>query len=222
MYLFQIAALPQLVYTTSSVMTSSDLSSVISPTPCYQYETINITNIENVTQTINITHIDMVNVTTWINVTETVNEIITSFLIEPITKTVTDSVNTLLYITSTITETYNLTEIHNYTSTIYDSQCSSSCFNATNHYISPSDPLLLEAIASMEKELTIDKKETSSHIRKLTSAQDSRTSSQVIGMTGLVFIIVPLGIIILGDIPAVVRGCGASLKKFRAKNIYKP
>ncbi|KAK6173447.1 hypothetical protein SNE40_016894 [Patella caerulea] len=60
-------------------------------------------------------------------------------------------------------------------------------------------------IASIKKELYVDKRTVSATIRKKISAADSRPSSSAIGIVGVVFIITGLGMVILLDIPKIVR-----------------
>lgn len=214
----------------------------ISPTPCYLYETVNITNIYNTTETINVTSIinetqivvttETLHATTsvelifTINVTETLNVTEPIYVTMTMTETamfaVTEHFSAMLTVTSTInvTQTYNVTKVYNYTST-YDASCSASCFNATYQFLSTDDPLLLEAIASRQQELTVNKKETNAHIRALTSATDHRTSSRIIGTSGLVLIIIPLALIIIGDIPSVFRGCATRINRYRNKESFE-
>lgn len=216
----------------------------ISPTPCYVYETLNVTNIYNTTQVITVNEtetvqvtasvdlLNVINVTETFNVTEIVTEtvIVSSISVETFATPVTDILGNLLTVTSTInftvtynvTNVFNVTDTYNFTSTIYYSQCADSCRNGTYSYLSPNDPLLLDAIASMSKELTVDKKTTNSAIRKLTSASDSRPSSRAIGISGLILLIVPLSLIVICDLPAVLHNTKRMIDRSRRHCAYQP
>ncbi|CAG2232235.1 unnamed protein product [Mytilus edulis] len=164
----------------TDIPTISDYTTVktdISPTPCYMYETLNETNIYNET------------------------EFVTQYITVPV------SVSTFVPNLQTVTTTINVTETVYVNNSVIDTNNPSpnGCLDASQPYLSPDDPVLHEAIASMSKELKVDKKKTNSHIRKLTSASDSRMSSRTIGIFGIVLLIIPFFLIILGDIPAVWR-----------------
>ncbi|CAC5426014.1 unnamed protein product [Mytilus coruscus] len=199
----------------------------ISPTPCYMYETFNITNIYHITEFIT------QNITETVNVTETVyanNTMIeTSIPVLNLTGIVNHNSNMIETVTSTInvtaticlTNVYNINENQGITSTVY-SQCPNVCLNASQPYLSPDDPVLLEAIASMSKEMKVDKKKTNSHIRKLTSASDSRMSSRTIGIFGVILLIIPFILIILGDMPAIWRDIRTFFRRCRKQDSHKP
>ncbi|CAG2212571.1 unnamed protein product [Mytilus edulis] len=139
--------------------------------------------------------------------TETVNitAIVTSTSEAHLTTLPLDIFSTLM----TITETY--------TSTIYETKTTETCFNISNVFLSTNDPLLIEAMSSMKQELHVDKKTTTAYKRSKISAPDKRTSSRVIGACGLIILIIPVSLIIITDIPAVVRQFKVTLNAFRNK-----
>lgn len=55
------------------------------------------------------------------------------------------------------------------------------------------------------KNLTINSKSTSSHIRRHTSAEDRRQSAMFMGCIGIICVVVPLGIILTSDIRKVLQ-----------------
>jgi len=63
-----------------------------------------------------------------------------------------------------------------------------------------------ELAEEYRKNLTVDTKTTSSYIRTKTSAEDERKSSQTMGALGLLMVIVPLGAIIILDLPKIWFG----------------
>ncbi|XP_076101076.1 uncharacterized protein LOC143070838 [Mytilus galloprovincialis] len=142
-----------------------------------------------------------------LNETETVNitAIVTSTSEAHLTTLPLDIFSTLM----TITETY--------TSTIYETKATETCFNISNVFLSTNDPLLIEAMSSMKQELHVDKKTTTAYKRSKISAPDKRTSSRVIGAWGLIILIIPVSLIIITDIPAVVRQFKVTLNAFRNK-----
>ena len=50
------------------------------------------------------------------------------------------------------------------------------------------------------KNLTVDVKSTSAHIRTLTSAEDKRQSAQLMGYLGVLLVVVPMAVLFLSDI----------------------
>ncbi|CAC5367390.1 unnamed protein product [Mytilus coruscus] len=60
-------------------------------------------------------------------------------------------------------------------------------------------------IDQIQTELTVDRKETSSYKRKLTSAPDNRVSAQSIGYVGVVILTVVIGLLVIIDIPTLVK-----------------
>ncbi|CAC5426013.1 MRC [Mytilus coruscus] len=148
-----------------------------------------------------------------LNETETVNitAVVTSSSEEHLTTLSLDIFSKLI----TITETYNLTQT--LTSTIYETKGTETCFNISHVYLSTNDPILIEAISSMKQDLIVDKKTTTAYKRSKISSPDKRTSSRVIGAWGLIILIIPASLIIITDIPVVVRQYKATLKAFRNK-----
>jgi len=63
-----------------------------------------------------------------------------------------------------------------------------------------------ELAEEYRKNLTVDTKKTSAYIRTKTSAEDERKSSQTMGALGLLMVIVPLGAIIILDLPKIWFG----------------
>ena len=146
-------------------------------------------------------HYDSLNETETLNITA----IVTSTSEAHLTTLPLDIISTLM----TITETY--------TSTIYETKATETCFNISNVFLSTNDPLLIEAMSSMKQELHVDKKTTTAYKRSKISAPDKRTSSRVIGAWGLIILIIPVSLIIITDIPAVVRQFKVTLNAFRNK-----
>ena len=214
--------------------------SEITSSPCFWYETYNITHIVNETEYVTVNMTSTQNVTQTVNWTDTVQVIQTLYFTHSLsvaetfthtlTSSVTESVSTHVLHMSThvvtsvynttdiynVTQTINVTETVNSTSTIYHLSCTESCVSGNKSYSSPDDPLFLEAVSSMKKELTVDKKKTNAHKRKLTSAPDTRRSSQVIGMTGVLFICTILAVVLLADIPTVLKDCGCCFRRCRS------
>ncbi|XP_050396179.1 mucin-2 [Patella vulgata] len=62
-----------------------------------------------------------------------------------------------------------------------------------------------EAVSSIYKELTLDKSKMSSVIRKKVSQKDERPSSATIGYFGLIFAVLPFTLIIISDIPKLIK-----------------
>jgi len=63
-----------------------------------------------------------------------------------------------------------------------------------------------ELAEEYRKNLTVDTKTTSSYLRTKTSAEDARQSSQTMGALGLLMVVVPLGAIIILDMPKIWYG----------------
>ncbi|XP_062606115.1 uncharacterized protein LOC134267928 isoform X2 [Saccostrea cucullata] len=89
--------------------------------------------------------------------------------------------------------------------------------SATNYPVSSAKPLtewcpelteevIQEKIDNIQKNLTVNPKETNQYIRTLTSAPDDRQSAKNIGIVGVSVISVVFGIIILSDCINVVKG----------------
>ncbi|XP_052075031.1 uncharacterized protein LOC127712562 [Mytilus californianus] len=60
-------------------------------------------------------------------------------------------------------------------------------------------------IEQLKTVLQIDKKETSSYVRKLTCAKDSRPSAKNIGYIGILILVIVFGSIIMSDLISLVR-----------------
>ncbi|XP_060570877.1 uncharacterized protein LOC132729151 [Ruditapes philippinarum] len=57
-----------------------------------------------------------------------------------------------------------------------------------------------QVAAEIVKNLTVDVKSTSSHKRRLTSAEDKRQSSKFVGFIGVIFVAAPLALMVLTDV----------------------
>lgn len=73
--------------------------------------------------------------------------------------------------------------------------------------------IIQEKIENIQKNLTVNKKETNQYIRTLTSAPDERQSAKNIGIVGVTVISVVFGVIILSDCINVVKGIQNKCKK---------
>ena len=62
-----------------------------------------------------------------------------------------------------------------------------------------------EAAVVIKKELTVPTSNMSSRTRKKTSARDSRESSTAVGFVGAAFCLLPLCLIVLGDVWSLLR-----------------
>ncbi|XP_050395318.1 uncharacterized protein LOC126814282 [Patella vulgata] len=72
--------------------------------------------------------------------------------------------------------------------------------------VTPDPAAEQEAVESIVKELTVDKKNISALVKKKVSAQDKRSSSVAIGFIGIVFLIIPFLLIIAVDLPTCIQG----------------
>ncbi|XP_061185519.1 uncharacterized protein LOC133193573 [Saccostrea echinata] len=98
--------------------------------------------------------------------------------------------------------------------------CESICFfvhSADSYTVSSTKPLsewcpelteevIQEKIGNIQKNLTVNPKETNQYIRTLTSAPDDRQSAKNIGIVGVTVISVVFGIVILSDCINIVKG----------------
>lgn len=73
--------------------------------------------------------------------------------------------------------------------------------------------IIQEKIENIQKNLTVNKKETNQYIRTLTSAPDERQSAKNIGIVGVTVISVVFGVIMLSDCINVVRGIQNKCKR---------
>ncbi|XP_061180226.1 uncharacterized protein LOC133188755 [Saccostrea echinata] len=100
-------------------------------------------------------------------------------------------------------------------------------FNAFDYPVSKAKPLsswcpevtkevIQEKIANIQKNLTVNRKETSQYIRTLTSAPDERRSSKNIGVAGAFVIGAVGGLFILSDCINIMKGIQNS--RVRASN----
>lgn len=133
----------------------------------------------NVTQ--NVTLIMTQHITTQNNITTTEQVTVTSNL------TLTD------YSTVTSTESVTTTSVSMSTFTVTSTVIRTSTQNIT---IEKAEEVAREIV----KNLTIDSKSTSSHIRRLTSAEDNRQSAQFVGFIGVIVVVVPLGLMLIADV----------------------
>ncbi|XP_053408056.1 uncharacterized protein LOC123546325 [Mercenaria mercenaria] len=106
-----------------------------------------------------------------------------------VTLTSTESITVTTTNYSTFTSTFTSTEQITVTSTVLSTYTQ----NVTTEQAE-------EIAAEIAKNLTIDSKSTSSHIRRLTSAEDKRRSAKFVGYVGVIFVAAPLGIMLLLDI----------------------
>ena len=68
-------------------------------------------------------------------------------------------------------------------------------------------------IEQMQTELTVNRKETSSYKRKLTSAPDDRVSAKSIGYVGVVILTVVTGLLVCIDLPTIMKDSLAFFKR---------
>lgn len=73
--------------------------------------------------------------------------------------------------------------------------------------------IIQEKIENIQKNLTVNKKETNQYIRTLTSAPDERQSAKNIGIVGVTVISVVFGVVMLSDCINVVKGIQNKCKK---------
>ncbi|XP_076116914.1 uncharacterized protein LOC143084432 [Mytilus galloprovincialis] len=94
------------------------------------------------------------------------------------------------------------------TSNVVSGTSSSTCYCPCSATVASSSITTEELKAKIDKiqtELTVDKKETSSYKRRLTSAPDNRVSAQSIGYVGVVILTIVIGLLIVIDIPTLVK-----------------
>ncbi|VDI05358.1 Hypothetical predicted protein [Mytilus galloprovincialis] len=94
------------------------------------------------------------------------------------------------------------------TSNVVSRTSSSTCYCPCSATVASSSITTEELQAKIDKiqtELTVDKKETSSYKRRLTSAPDNRVSAQSIGYVGVVILTIVIGLLIVIDIPTLVK-----------------
>ncbi|CAG2236252.1 unnamed protein product [Mytilus edulis] len=124
--------------------------------------------------------------------------------------------------TSTLSET-TLIEVYTTTSSsgvmttsnVVSGTSSSTCYCPCSASVASSSITTEELQAKIDKiqtELTVDKKETSSYKRRLTSAPDNRVSAQSIGYVGVVILTIVIGLLIVIDIPTLVKDTRNFLK----------
>ncbi|CAC5384967.1 unnamed protein product [Mytilus coruscus] len=78
-----------------------------------------------------------------------------------------------------------------------------STLNATNHTLEELREILKPVLLELQRNLTVDKKMLSSYVRKHNSAKDKRPSSENIGIVGVIFISIVVGLVIFIDIVAI-------------------
>ena len=66
-------------------------------------------------------------------------------------------------------------------------------------------------------ELTVDKTNLSTTVRKLTSAKDGRPSAQAVGAVGVVLLVIPAAGIVLPDIYTVILDIIEKVKAFKRR-----
>ncbi|OWF36078.1 uncharacterized protein LOC110444840 [Mizuhopecten yessoensis] len=75
--------------------------------------------------------------------------------------------------------------------------CDCSCSNLENAL--ENDPVLKAKMEKLAKEMTVDVRNTSSHMRSLTSATDDRPSAQAAGYVGVTILCLVLGLLLFFD-----------------------
>ncbi|XP_071119850.1 uncharacterized protein [Mytilus edulis] len=93
-------------------------------------------------------------------------------------------------------------------SNVVSGTSSSTCYCPCSASVASSSITTEELQAKIDKiqtELTVDKKETSSYKRRLTSAPDNRVSAQSIGYVGVVILTIVIGLLIVIDIPTLAK-----------------
>ncbi|XP_045191315.2 uncharacterized protein LOC123548149 [Mercenaria mercenaria] len=195
----------------------------ITPTPTNSLVVTSIAlppcQLVNVTQNVTLTSTESITVTTTnystftstftsteqlnITFTETTTEITTATSTEIMTQNVT---RTTFIFTDTTTSTESI--YINWTDTVTSTVLSTYTQNVTTEQAE-------EVAAEIAKNLTVDSKSTSSHIRRLTSADDKRRSAKYLGYVGILCVTLPLGMLLLADIKKLFLD-------FRShENIYK-
>ncbi|XP_048746937.2 uncharacterized protein LOC125659335 isoform X2 [Ostrea edulis] len=147
------------------------------PTSCF-----NITVIE--TETV------MNNLTTYIPATTF------SYIHSLLTTTVTTIAPTTVVMTTYLAPSTVTVEM---TASLATCQDQTTFINITN------TKYIQEAVENITKALYLDKKTTSSYVRSKTCAEDKRTSSATVGYFGIIFIVVPFGIMFLADLCSIYK-----------------
>ncbi|XP_069132225.1 uncharacterized protein [Argopecten irradians] len=75
--------------------------------------------------------------------------------------------------------------------------CDCSCSNLDNAL--ENDPVLKAKMEKLAKEMTVDAKNTSAHLRSLTSASDDRPSAQAAGYVGVTILTLVFGLLLFFD-----------------------
>ncbi|XP_033741428.1 uncharacterized protein LOC117328144 [Pecten maximus] len=75
--------------------------------------------------------------------------------------------------------------------------CDCSCSNLDNAL--ENDPVLKAKMEKLAKEMTLDVKNTSAHLRSLTSASDDRPSAQAAGYVGITILALVFGLLLFFD-----------------------
>lgn len=68
------------------------------------------------------------------------------------------------------------------------------------------DPVLKAKMEKLAKELKVDTKNTTAHLRSLTSAKDDRPSAQAAGYIGITILSLVFGLLVLFDGLGIVAG----------------
>jgi len=83
--------------------------------------------------------------------------------------------------------------------------------------LNESDSKLKELMTETKRQLTKNKKELSSYIRKKTSAEDNRPIAKAIGIPGGVILVICLLCVIVPDLPLLRRHCKKAWKNVRSR-----
>ncbi|XP_060570857.1 mucin-2-like [Ruditapes philippinarum] len=160
---------------------SSEITTVISP----------ITSTETKTEISSVT-------TTEVS-TETTIQISVDTTTEISTETTTEMSTTTQILAQTISEIFTATKTELSTTTITAPDTATQ-----GHYQNITFEKAEQVAAEIAKNLTIDTKSTSSHIRRLTSADDKRQSSKFVGYIAVIFVFAPLTLMLLADVKKVL------------------
>jgi len=181
----------------------------LDPEPDVVMVTVNVTVIETTSQIQTVIVSDVIDrtQTATLHVTPTcaVSNVISIItLTQTITETTTSNVISSVTLTETMTETTTSNVTYSVTVTETLTETTTKAAQTSTYNISLDDAA--ELAEEYRKNLTVDNKQTSSYIRSKTSAEDERKSSQTMGALGLLMVIVPLGTIIILDLPKIWFG----------------
>ncbi|XP_033747182.1 uncharacterized protein LOC117332407 [Pecten maximus] len=101
---------------------------------------------------------------------------------------------------STVEETSTQLPTPGNTTTTVTPTCPCVCGSASSNITNLTKEHLVELVKELAKELTVNKKETSSYKRKLISAGDQRQSAQTIGVIGVLALCIPVLLIVSFDL----------------------